>query len=163
MFSVVPTEVPPNFKTFIVRIFFTYGHRAYALWVLISLSTFLISPCNTFPGPTSVKEVAPSAIMFFTVWVHLTGAVSCATRFAFDLCRIGRGQGIDILVNGTYRGAEGSSLNGFFQFGPCRFHQGRVEGTTHSQFQCSFGTQPSQFFHCQVDAGNGTGDDDLSG
>lgn len=40
------------------------------------------SPWRTFPGPTSVKLSAPSEIMFFVLWVHLTGAVSWARRFA---------------------------------------------------------------------------------
>ena len=34
---------------------------------LAVLSIFLISPCNTAPGPHSVNSLAPSAIMFCTV------------------------------------------------------------------------------------------------
>jgi len=39
-------------------------------------SIFLIKPCNTLPGPISVKSLAPSAIIFCTDCFHLTGAVS---------------------------------------------------------------------------------------
>ncbi len=42
----------------------------------ISLFTFLISPCRTHPGPTSINRSAPSAIILITLCVHFTGEVS---------------------------------------------------------------------------------------
>lgn len=39
-------------------------------------STFFTKPCNTFPGPTSINSVIPSAIICCMVCVHLTGEVS---------------------------------------------------------------------------------------
>ena len=46
-----------------------------------SVLTFFIKPCNTFPGPNSVKLSKPSAIILRTLCVQRTGAVSCAIRF----------------------------------------------------------------------------------
>jgi len=45
---------------------YSTGNLSYPL-VTISLSTLFTNPCNTLPGPSSVNEVAPLAIMFFTV------------------------------------------------------------------------------------------------
>ena len=42
---------------------------------------FFTRPCSTLPGPTSIKVFAPSLTMLRTLWVHLTGAVSCKIRF----------------------------------------------------------------------------------
>ena len=50
--------------------------------VVTARSILAMRPWRTLPGPSSVKSVAPSAIMFLTVWVQRTGAVSCATRLA---------------------------------------------------------------------------------
>ena len=55
--------------------------RAYILAVSASLATFLTKPCNTFPGPHSTNNVAPSANIFCTVCVQRTGAVNCAIKF----------------------------------------------------------------------------------
>ena len=44
--------------------------------VSTSLSILFTNPTNTFPGPTSVKLVAPSLIICCTDCVHFTGAVS---------------------------------------------------------------------------------------
>src|SRR5690606_14501323 len=54
---------------------------SYALIVSTSLFILLINPINTFPGPTSVNEVAPSAIICCTDCVQRTGAVNCVIRF----------------------------------------------------------------------------------
>ena len=43
---------------------------------ITSLFILFTRPTNTFPGPTSVKLVAPSAIICCTDCVHFTGAVS---------------------------------------------------------------------------------------
>ena len=43
--------------------------------------TFDTRPWSTFPGPTSVNSVTPSAIIFSAICVQRTGAVSCAIRF----------------------------------------------------------------------------------
>ena len=50
--------------------------------ISISLLAFFNNPCNTLPGPISRNEVAPSAIIFCMICVHLTDAVSWAIKFS---------------------------------------------------------------------------------
>ena len=49
--------------------------------VCASLFIFFTKPCNTFPGPTSVNKVAPSAIICCTDCVQRTGAVNWEIKF----------------------------------------------------------------------------------
>lgn len=49
----------------------------------IVLFIFITRPCNTFPGPASVKCVAPSAIIASTLCVHRTAPVSWSIKFLF--------------------------------------------------------------------------------
>jgi len=58
-----------------------YCFQIVAPKVTTFLSIFFISPCSTFPGPTSVKDEAPSFTIFWIVCVQRTGEVSCDTRF----------------------------------------------------------------------------------
>src|SRR5690606_34454460 len=53
----------------------------YPLIVSTSLLILLINPINTLPGPTSVNDVAPSAIICCTDCVQRTGAVNCVIKF----------------------------------------------------------------------------------
>ena len=58
-----------------------YSASGDGVYAATSRLTFVTKPCNTLPGPTSVNSVTPSAIIFSTICVQRTGAVSCAMRF----------------------------------------------------------------------------------
>ena len=69
----------------------------------------LTSPWSTEPGPISVKSVAPSSSIAFTLWVQRTGEVSWESRLAL----IRQGSVSALALTFWYTGQEGM-LNDVF-------------------------------------------------
>ena len=64
---------------------------------------------------------------------------------------IGVGQGIDILIHGALGGVELGSLDGCGKLLLGWLHQGRVEGTAHTQGKGTLGTCRGELLACEID------------